>query len=195
MAMKLVTITFGGKTFQCTTRTRDHLHWTAARLKKRWGPQASIRIIQGSYHHGPLSAGTHDFDAVVDVRIVGIPGLTKKSRWMRAQTFLRYSGWAAWWRHTGTWANEADWHIHMASIPTGIPDESPTPTMVGAAYRRLGIKVGKYIDGGLTSTGKTSTTSQIDDYYAHALGLAGQHRAGSDPTPHPSPINAYVFKG
>lgn len=34
---------------------------------------------------------------------------------------------------------------------------------------------------------------QVDDYYHHALGLAGQHDSGSDDTWHPSNIDATIF--
>lgn len=186
--------TFGGNTFSCTDRTYQHLKSTRWRLRLRY-PFAKLVVIQGPFNKTiAASAGTHDFDAVLDVRITGLPGRTTERRWLKAQAFLRSHGWAAWWRHTGTWAPMGNWHIHMASIPPGLP-QHPTPEQVGRAYARLGTKVGKYIDGGWTTTGHTVATSQIVDYYNHAQGLAGQHASGIDTTWFPVDINKYVFHG
>ena len=111
------TVTIGGKTFRAGMRTIAHLQWTIEQLAKRF-PMARLEVIQGSYNSGvAASAGTHDFDGVLDVRIVGLD-------WWVAQKFLRQCGWAAWFRHTGDWAAPSAWHIHMISIgcpgPVGI---------------------------------------------------------------------------
>ena len=104
-AAEVIWVTFGGKTFRCTRRTAAHLLWTAERLEERY-PSAYIYVMQGSYNTGvKASAGTHDFDAVLDVQIVGM-------EWKEAQIFLRQCGWAAWVREPPTFG----WHIHMVSL-------------------------------------------------------------------------------
>lgn len=189
-AGELRTVTIVGRTFKASRRTIWHLRWTIYVLRLRY-PRARLNILQTCYHTGvSASAGTHDFDGVFDVWITG--GALGADPW-RAQRFLRAHGWAAWFRHSGTWAERAAWHIHMISLPTGLPAD-PSPLDVGKAYERLGIKVGRYIDGGYTTTGRVVATSQVDDYYAHALGLAGQHRVGEDPSWFPRSIDRTVFR-
>ena len=96
-----------GTKFRCSKRTAEHLNRTKYRLKKKH-PNASLKIIQGSYNTTvEISAGTHDKDAVLDV---GIEGLS----WSEAQRFLREQGWAAWVR---TPAQGFSYHIHMVSLP------------------------------------------------------------------------------
>jgi hypothetical protein len=168
--------TVAGETFRCSNRVYWHLLWTIFVLRVRF-PKARLVIYQTCYHTGiAASAGTHDFDAVFDVWIRG--GVLGRDPW-RAQRFLRRHGWAAWFRHTGSWANA--WHIHMVSIPPGLT-ANPTADEVERAFARLGIRVGVYVPG------------QVDDYYAHAFGLAGQHRAGSDRSWFPNNINRCVFR-
>jgi hypothetical protein len=179
MALRAGTVktrTIAGTTFRCSNRTAWHLRWTIFVLRLRF-PRARLVIYQPCYNTGvAASAGTHDYDAVFDVWIVG--GVLGRNPW-RAQRFLRARGWAAWFRHTGAFAKA--WHIHMISIPTGLR-ANPTASEVLAAYRRLGIRVGIYVPG------------QVDDYYAHAFGLKGLHRAGSDNSWFPNNINRRVFR-
>ena len=184
----VVEVTRCGVTFRATRRTVQHLDWTIARLRRRI-PWARLHIIQPCYNDTvAASAGTHDRDAVFDLRISGIG-------WWRAQWFLRNAGWACWFRHTGQWAPRDAWHIHAISLPTGLPAD-PTAEEVGAAYRRIGLVVGEFIDGGLTSKGSTRATSQVEDYYIGGLGLKGEQASGSDTSPFPADINAtvYVYK-
>jgi hypothetical protein len=188
-ARTVKTRTLGGVTFRCSNRVWWHLRWTIWLLRLRF-PRARLVIFQPCYHQGMrASAGTHDYDAVFDVWIYG--GRLGADPW-RAQRFLRRHGWAAYFRHTGSWAARSAWHIHMISLPPGLP-ANPTPLEVGRAYARLGIKVGRFIDGGYTTRGRIDATSQVDDYYAHALGLAGQHRVGEDRSWFPRNINRTVF--
>lgn len=92
-----------GPNFRCTQRTADHLDWTKSELPKG----ATLQIIQPPYNTGfALSAGTHDKDAVLDVRITGMT-------WPQAQRFLRAHRWAAWVR---TPAQGFSLHIHMVSV-------------------------------------------------------------------------------
>lgn len=166
--------TIAGRTFIASNRTAAHLTWTIDELARRH-PSAHLTIIQTCYNRTiAASAGTHDYDGVFDVEISGLT-------WWQAQRFLRNHGWAAWFRHTGTWADPSSWHIHMCSIPEGLPG-NPTVDQIDGAYAQVGIQVGLYVPG------------QIDDYYAHALGLAGQHRAGSDRSWFPDSINATVYR-
>lgn len=101
--------TSSGRTFRCSRRTAAHLDYTKKRLAQLH-PGARLVIIQGCYNQGvELSKFTHDYDAVLDVMIIGLD-------WWAAQAFLRAHGWAAWYRHTGSWASPSRWHIHMVSL-------------------------------------------------------------------------------
>lgn len=182
----LTRVRIANVSFRCTARTAAHLRWTIRQLERRH-PGAKLVILQPCYNTGvDASAGTHDFDAVLDVQIIGLD-------WWEAQWFLRTCGWAAWFRHTGIWADRDAWHIHMVSLPPGL-SSNPTPEQVGQAYVAMGLQVGEYIDGGFTTRGHVTSTSQVDDYYAHSIGLKGQHRAGLDGSRFPRDINATVFK-
>jgi hypothetical protein len=187
MALSTLNVrTIGGATFKCSEWTAGHLANTMGRLKAAH-PRAELVVIQGCYSTGvKASAGTHDLDAVLDVEINGLD-------WWEAQRFLRSCGWAAWYRYTGIWSPVAARHIHMASIPPGLSGH-PTAPQVGAAYKKLGLKVGLYIDGGLTSTGHTTASSQIVDYFNHAQGLAGEHRPGCDTSWFPPSISQTIYQ-
>lgn len=99
-----------GTKFRCTKRTAALLDRTKARLKKKAEKDKksySLRIIQGSYNTTvDASAGTHDYDACLDVQIVGMD-------WFQAQKWLRSQGWAAWVRVPPTFS----YHIHMIALP------------------------------------------------------------------------------
>jgi len=101
-----------GRYFKCSKRTSAHLDWTKKELAKKAkkdGKSYRLVIIQGCYNTGvEASAGTHDYDACLDVRIDGMT-------WAAAQRFLRSCGWAAFWRKPsqGPWGD----HIHMISLP------------------------------------------------------------------------------
>lgn len=99
-----------GRHFQCSKRTGAHLDWTKKQLAKRAAKDKKnyyLKIIQGCTNTGvSASAGTHDYDAVLDVEIVGMT-------WAQAQRFLRSCGWAAFWRKPPTFSL----HIHMVSLP------------------------------------------------------------------------------
>lgn len=183
--------TVAGVSFRCSNRTYWHLLWTIWWLRVRF-PKARLQLLQPCYHVGvDASAHTHDFDCVVDVWIVG--GVLGRDPW-RAQKVLRKLGWAAWFRHTGTWAARSAWHIHMISLPSGLP-AAPTALDVGKAYAALGIKVGLYIDGGYTTTGHVTATSQVVDYCTlHAEGLAGEHVQNDDLSWHPADFRTTVFR-
>lgn len=150
---RIIEVTFGGRTFRASQTTYANLLDTQERLTRKH-PGAVLLVIQPCFNTGvELSAGTHDKDAVLDVRIIGLT-------WEHSQRFLRECGWAAWWRHTGSWSARSAWHIHMVSL---------------GAYK-AGNPVGVFIPG------------QVDDYYAHRDGLvthaadASWHPADIDST-------------
>lgn len=99
-----------GAKFRCTRRTAALLDRTKARLKKKAEKDKKnyyLRIIQGCYNTSvDASAGTHDYDACLDVEIVGMS-------WYDAQRWLRSQGWAAWVRVPPTFS----YHIHMIALP------------------------------------------------------------------------------
>lgn len=116
-ANELVWTNVAGRSFTCTRRTEAHLKWTIERLAK-FHPGARLVLIQTCYNTSvEASAGTHDYDAVFDVQIIGLS-------WPNAQRFLRSHGWAAWTREPPTFG----WHIHMLSIP---PNGRTFPQRVG----------------------------------------------------------------
>jgi hypothetical protein len=176
--------TMGGSTFTASAWTAGHLQHTIEVLKKRH-PDMTLRVIQPCFHKGvKKSKGSHDYDGVFDVWIDGMTGGV-------GQRFLRSQGWAAWHRHTGDFADDV--HIHMATIPPGLPDK-PTAKQVGDAYAKLGTQVGYLVDGGFTRNTTKRYSSQIVDYYAHAFGLKNQHAAGSDTSWFPADINKTVYQ-
>jgi hypothetical protein len=101
-----------GRYFKCSKRSSAHMDWTKNQLAKKAakdGKTYRFIIIQGMTNTGvSASAGTHDYDACVDVKIEGMT-------WAAAQRFLRSCGWAAFWRKPsqGPWSD----HIHMVSLP------------------------------------------------------------------------------
>jgi hypothetical protein len=101
-----------GRYFKCSKRSSAHMAWTVKQLAKKAAKDKKAYlfiIIQGMTNTGvSASAGTHDYDACVDVKIEGMT-------WAAAQRFLRSCGWAAFWRKPsqGPWSD----HIHMASLP------------------------------------------------------------------------------
>lgn len=134
-------------------------------------------IIQPPYNGGvDASAGTHDLDCVVDCYI---PGLG----WWATQRFLRANGLGCWYRHPPTFGN----HVHGFTLP---PRERSD---VSDDFRTAGLKVGVYVDGGWSTRGGRVASSQIEDYYNHAFGLAGMHTPGSDKSWFPASISKTIF--
>jgi hypothetical protein len=112
-------------------RTAAHLDATIARLRRRH-PAARLEVIQSAYNTGvKASAGTHDLDTALDVRIVGLD-------WWTAQKFLRRNGWAAWYRHQPLFTD----HIHMITLGYGTaPVGIYIPGQVDDYYRHAyGLK-------------------------------------------------------
>lgn len=95
-----------GAPLRGSRRSIAHLEATDQAALKKFGTH--VVVIQPAYHQGvEASAGSHDYDAVYDVYLPGVD-------WWEAQHFLREQGWAAWYRYTGSFAD--DQHIHMISL-------------------------------------------------------------------------------
>lgn len=116
-------------------------HWarTYRRFKEQF-PDAEVYILQGAYNKGvPQSAGTHDWDGVLDVWVTGVD-------WRDAERFFREEDWIGWWRHTGSWARSSKFHIHMISAHTPNRKGSLIPSQLASyAAGRLGLA--RSVDG------------------------------------------------
>ncbi|MBC7630410.1 hypothetical protein [Aeromicrobium sp.] len=153
--------------------------WTIALLDrtdalsvKKFGRH--LVVIQPPFNTGvKASAGTHDYDACLDVYI---PGVT----WGTQEKFFRANGWGAYWRRPPLFGN----HIHMFALP---PREGKS---IADDYRVFGFKVGKFVDGGWSLYGRKPYGAQIDAYYAHRDGLARNYR---DTHWFPSSIESTIF--
>lgn len=183
---ELIRVSRLGHTFKASRRTVQHLDWTVKRLRRRY-PWARLTIIQTCYHTGvDLSAGTHDKDCAFDFRIVGLG-------WWLSQRFLRNAGWGCWFRHTGEWDAKGAWHVHAISLPPGLAGRDVTADQVGAAFHKIGLVVGEFIDGGRTTKGSTIATSQVRDYFHRTFGLANEHDNGEDHSWFPPNIAKTIY--
>lgn len=170
----MCSMVFGGTKYRGSLRTLAHIHRLDSLATKKFG--TGIRVIQPDWNAGVLaSAGTHNFDSVWDIHIAGVG-------WWEQQKFFRANGFACWYRHPPQFGN----HIHGFTLPPhhGNPSDD---------FQAAGIRVGKWIDGGLSILGRTVGSSQIADYYAHAFALAGQHARGSDKSWFPADIPSTIF--
>lgn len=140
--------------------------------------KTGIAIIQPSYNTGvPASAGTHDYDACVDLYIPGV-------EWYTAQAFLRRNGFGCWYRHEPDFPEQ---HIHGFTLP------NQSGVVRADDFRDGSFRVGLYVDGGISASGHQTSSSQLVDYYNHAFGLAGQHSPGSDKSWFPPDIGKTIF--
>lgn len=159
--MTAYTYTIAGKTFKASARTAAHLESTIAALKTKH-PAAELRIIQGCYNTTiAASAGTHDGDAVIDFGVTGID-------WDDAQAFLRSQGWACWWRHTGTWADQRSWHIHAISLGYTNQVGAYVPGQVIDYYNHAFGLAGQHTRGSDKSWFPADIKATIFDYPAYA---------------------------
>lgn len=164
-----------GRTIKGSFRTLCHLNRLNNLAKKKFGKE--LEVIQRDWNTSVAeSKGTHDFDSVFDVYIPGVP-------WWDVQRFLRANGFWCWYRHAPLFSN----HIHGGTLP---PREGKLPS---DDYAAAGFKVGVFVDGGYSTEGHRVTSSQIEDYWLHAFGLAGQHTPGSDKSWFPKNIEATIF--
>jgi hypothetical protein len=169
--------TIGGKTVRgsfFSICAYDRLNNAAI---KKYG--VGIAVIQPMFNTTvPASAGTHNLDFCGDVYIPGVS-------WWETQRFLRAHGFACWYRHPPLFGN----HVHGFPLP---PQSAGNDRSHDFAAH--GFKVGIYVDGGVSTTGRLNTSSQITDYYRHAFGLSGQHTPGSDKSWFPADIKSTIFK-
>lgn len=127
--------TIYGQSIKMSRRTAAHLDWTKAELAREH-PGAALLIIQGCYNTGvAASAGTHDYDAVLDVYI---PGWS----FSETQKFLRRKGWAAWWRYPPLFSS----HVHMVSLGYTTRVGIYVPGQVSDYYAHKTGLVGHYSD-------------------------------------------------
>lgn len=155
--------TTGGKVVKGTFRHICHLNRLNNLAIARYG--VGIEIIQSAYNTTvAASAGTHDYDAVVDLYIPGVG-------WWEQQRFFRANGLGCWYRHPPKFGN----HVHGFTLPV------PEGNYRGDDFAMQGTKVGVYVPG------------QLEDYYKHAFGLYGLHTPGSDKSWFPKNIEATVF--
>lgn len=167
--------TSGGKQVKGSFRTICHLDRLDALAQNKYG--RGLVILQAPYNTTvAASAGTHDYDACVDLYIPGVG-------WWEQQRFLRANGLGCWYRHPPSFGH----HIHGFTLP---PREGKS---ISDDFAVHGFKVGVYVDGGHATRGRLVTSSQLADYYAHAFGLSGLHAAGSDRSWFPKDIEATVF--
>ena len=95
--------TIWGRSFHCSRRTAAWLDFLQDMLPER----CDLRIIQGCYNTTvSASAGTHDYDAVLDVYVTGLD-------WYEMQRVIRMWGGAAWWR---TPSQGFTHHIHFVVL-------------------------------------------------------------------------------
>lgn len=164
--------TTSGRPITGSLRTIAHLDTLNEKSKIEFG--VGISVMQPPYNTGvAASAGTHDYDACVDVRIDGVG-------WAAQRDFFRENGLAGWVRVPPAFVH----HYHGFTLP---PRDGKD---VSDDFRTAGLKVGLYVDGGWSTRGRRVASSQIDDYYRHRNGLSGH---AHDPTPYPKDIEATIF--
>lgn len=167
--------TAGGRKIKASLRTLCHLNRLNNLALHKFGTE--LVVIQPPFNTTvAASAGTHDFDATWDLHIPGVG-------WWTQQRFFRANGLGCWYRHPPKFGN----HIHGFTLPPHKGDN------VADDFKQAGMKVGKFVDGGLTVLGGLVTSSQIVDYYRHAFGLSGQHTPNSDTSWFPASISDSVF--
>jgi hypothetical protein len=165
--------TTGGRLVTGSLRTIAHLDRLNSLSIKKFS--VGISVIQGPYNTGvAASAGTHDFDACLDVWINGVDGYVQ-------QAFFRANGGGAYFR---TPAQGFSPHIHYFTLPER---EGTDPS---DDYRSGGFKVGVYVDGGWSTKGARVASSQIEDYYEERSALSGHL---PDPTWFPADKAATIF--
>lgn len=110
---EVVTVTLCDKTFQAGARTAAHISHTRDEVQAQF-PGSHLHIMQTCYHSGYApSAGTHDYDGVLDFRLEGRDHTL--AEWWALQYALRELGWDGYFRHTGDWADPETWHVHAVS--------------------------------------------------------------------------------
>lgn len=173
-ANTMCSLELNGHHYKGSLRTLAHIDRLDSLANAKFGQP--VTVLQSDWNTGvAASAGTHDFDSCWDLHIAGVG-------WWDQQRFFRTNGFACWYRHPPLFGN----HIHGFTLPPHSGDP-------GNDFQAAGIKVGKFVDGGLAALGHLIGSSQITDYYNHAFGLAGQHGHGSDKSWFPSDIPSTIF--
>lgn len=172
----LIRVTRCGVTFTASRRTVAHIDYTLAAFRAAF-PHAILTIIQSCYHKGvAMSAGTHDYDAVLDFGFEGhLTTMGGDADWRRLERFLRIHGWAAFWRN---WPG--DEHVHAISLPRWVKG-------IGYVFHTV---VGYLIDGGMSLYGRIVSSSQVHDYVTGLDALA-DHAPDHDWRPNPQPVFSY----
>lgn len=163
-----------GRAVTGSLRTICHLDWLNQESKRVFG--VGVRVIQPPFNKGVrASAGTHDWDACLDIYIPGVD-------WLTAQRFFRERGFGCWvrWYRKNLWNT----HIHGFTLP---PQEGVDRADDWAV---LGFKVGYLVDGGFSTVGRRIAHAQVNSYYNHRSGMSGDAR---DNTWFPSDIKATIF--
>jgi hypothetical protein len=143
------------------------LDWMNQRAIEQFG--APLDIIQPMNNKGvKASEGTHDFGFCRDYWIKGVS--LNRTNGLRIQRWARFECGCADWLRTPE--QGFSYHIHGFALPPG--------------GRVFPVKVGEYVDGGVSLSGQKYTSSQLEDYWKNALGLKGQHDPHDDPTPFPT---------
>lgn len=152
-----------GRPIKGSFRTLCHLNRLNNLCLQEFGVE--LVVIQRDWNTSVrASAGTHDYDSVWDLYIPGVP-------WWTQQKFFRANGFGCWYRHPPLFGN----HIHGFTLPV------PSGRVRSDDFSDNRTRVGIYVPG------------QLEDYYNHAFGLAGQHTPGSDRSWFPKDIESTVF--
>jgi LysM repeat protein len=149
-----------------------HLEYTDQQARKQF--DKGISLFQPAYNKGyKPSAGTHDYDACVDMEIPGVA-------WATQQRFFRKHGWGGWHRKPPKFIH----HFHGFTLP---PQEGIDRS---DDFAVLGFTVGRFIDGGWSLYGYKNGSSQIASYYKKRTGLKGDAK---DNSWFPPDIEATIF--
>lgn len=143
---RVVEGTFNGRWLKAGERV-----WAALFFLQAWldlhHPDLYVYVIQSAYHDGYApSAGTHDKDRVLDVAIIN--RRTGRRYWLRGRRWLRRFGWAAWWRHTGSWLRPSTWHIHMVLLGGDCPIGYLVPAQISDYLNHRTGLVGHLLEPG-----------------------------------------------
>lgn len=157
--------TFNGRSLKAGERVWAALIFLQAWLDKHH-PGLYIYVIQSAYHEGYApSAGTHDKDRVLDVAIIN--RRTGRRYWLRGRRWLRRHGWAAWWRHTGSWLRPSTWHIHMVLLGGNCPVGYLVPDQIRDYYAHKTGLIGHLLDPGWYPKNIDATVFDFEAWLQH----------------------------
>lgn len=172
--------TIWGRSFHCSRRTGAFLDFLKDMLPER----CDLRIIQGCYNTSvSASAGTHDYDAVLDVYITGLS-------WSAMQTIIRQWGGAGWWRYPAQGFTN---HIHFVVLGYRTRVGIYVPGQVQDYYNHRNGLAGHSYDGSYHPSPQFvfDYTRYINGQYAHTD--VPEHNGG--PMPDISDfLNAKIMK-